>query len=95
MAISREKIMERRIKLEQARLKEETKLKALKEKLKATEAEILQTEKQEEAERQVIIGKIFSERMKTDETLKNWFKETVASQLSHDWERGLFGLPVN
>jgi hypothetical protein len=89
------KILERRKKLEQERLKEESKLKALKEKLRATEAEILQTEKQEEIERQVIIGKIFSERMKKDEALKNWFDETIEHHFIRDQERVLFGLSLS
>lgn len=91
MATSREKILERRKKLEQERLKEEAKLKALKEKLKVTEAQILETEKQEEAERQVVIARIFSERMKTDEGLKSWFDETLLSQ-GNPRERALFNL---
>jgi hypothetical protein len=93
MAIPREKILARRKKYEQRRLKEEAKLKALTEKIKMAEAKILKTKKQEEIKRQLIIGRIFSERMETDEGLKIWFYETVASQ-ANPREKNLFNLSV-
>ncbi len=93
MATTREKILERREKLKQERLKEESKLKALKQKLKATETEILKAEEQEEIERRGIIGKIFAEKMKSDADLKRKFEEVLLSQGSSQ-EKALFHLPV-
>ncbi len=92
MAISREKILERRKKLQELQLKEEEKLKTLKLKLKEAEVKILESEKKEETERHLIIGEIFADKMKTDETLKSWFEEIIQNQLTHPRERNLFDL---
>ena len=92
MATAREKMMAAREKLKAQRIKEEEKLKRLKENLRKTEETILKTEKKEEAQRQVIVGKIFSDRMKTDEGLKTWFQETASLLLTSPKERILFGL---
>lgn len=92
MAIPRERTLARRKKYEQRRLKEEAKLKTLNEKIKTAESKLLKAKKHEDLKRRLVIGRIFEERMKTDQELKKWFKEIVSSQNSCR-EKFLFNLP--
>ena len=92
MSISREKILERRKKLQNQREKDEAKLKALQLKLRRSAQKIAQVQKKEEAERKMILGSFMLEKAKVDESFKLWLDGEIASSPLNSHEKSLFGI---
>jgi hypothetical protein len=91
MAIAREKILERRNKLEEQQAKNRERLKALKEKLREDSRKIHSAEKKEEMQRKLILGSYFLEKSKTDPSFKTWLDGEIASSNLGTYEKRLFG----
>lgn len=82
MAASREKILEKRKRLQIQREKDEAKLKALQLKLRKASLKIAKAEKNEEIERKMILGSFVIEKVKIDPAFKSWLEtEMKASDL--------------
>lgn len=92
MAISRELVLTRRKRWEEQKRRNEEKLKALKEKIKLDSKKISQVSKREEVERQIILGKVVLEKMKTDVSIKELLESELQLKLTSSYEKSLFGL---
>lgn len=92
MTITREKIMEKRKRLELQKAKDETKLKALQLKLKKVTSKITKTQKNEELKKKIIIGTVFLNKTKIDQSFKVWLDGELASSDLSAHEKSLFGI---
>ena len=90
MAIAREKILERRKKLEEQQAKNRERLRSLKEKLREDSRKIQSAEKKEEMERKMILGSYFLKKSKTDPSFKTWLDGEIASSNLGTYEKKLF-----
>ncbi len=90
MSTAKNKNMETRKKLKEQKEKDELKLKAIQLRLKKATQKIIETEKKEEADREIIAGEFVIEKVKKDSSFKIWFDGEINTYIKNDKGSAIF-----
>ena len=92
MSINKNKILEKRKRLEIQKEKNETRLRAIQLKLKMTSQKIAKAEKKDDFKRRIILGSYMLEKIKADPSFKSWLEGEIGSSNLTAHEKSLFGI---
>lgn len=90
MSTVRNKILEKRKRLEIQKEKNEARLKAIQLKLKKTSQRIAKDEKKDDLKRKMILGNFMLEKVKRDPSFKSWLEGEILPHLKNPSEIILF-----
>ena len=92
MSINKNKILEKRKRLEIQKGKNAARLKAIQRELKKTSQRIVKDEKKEDLKRKMILGNFMLEKVKIDSSFKSWLEGEIGSSNLAVHEKNLFGI---
>ncbi len=92
MSTTKNKILEKRKRLEIQKEKSEARLKAIQLKLKIASQRIAKAEKTDDLRRIMILGNFVFEKMKIDPSFKAWLDGEIGSSSLSTREKNLFGI---
>jgi len=92
MSMTKNKILEKRKRLEIQKEKSEARLKAIQLKLKKTSQRIAKDEKKDDLKRKMVLGNFMLEKIKKDPSFKSWLDGEIGSSNLAAHEKSLFGI---
>ncbi len=92
MSTIKNKILEKRKRLEIQKEKSEARLKAIQIKLRTTSQKIAKAEKTDDLKRIMILGTFMLEKIKGDPSFKSWLDGEIGSSNLATHEKSLFGI---
>lgn len=92
MSISKEKIWEKRKRFEMQKEKDEAKSKALRLRIRKAGLKLANIAKQEVAQKKMILGAYFLNKMKADPTFAKSLESELAASTLGEYEKSLFGV---
>ena len=90
MSISKEKIWEKRKRFEMQKARDEAKSKALRMRIRKAGLRLANIAKQEEAQKKMILGTFFLNKMKTDPAFSKSLESELATSTLGEYEKSLF-----
>lgn len=91
MSTIKNKILEKRKRLEIQKEKSEARLKTIQLKLRMASQKIAKVEKKADLKRRMVLGNFMLEKMKADPSFKSWLEGEIGSSNLAAHEKSLFG----